>query len=170
MTENVPDQVVDTPNPELRPQDSVVSFTTSQDSVYTYDEEGHTTRFKTATGEEQPTQDITVFADVRLRDAIALGPVALRYMRKRSASGVRIGVVETLPDGTDKAITDIAEVTDPDHLMVAVFRGDKVVKAKPASLMPRVGAYVYDSRRFEEEGAVETEGHVGHKVTGINYK
>jgi hypothetical protein len=33
---------------------------------------GHTTRFKTKTGVEQPKQDLTVFVDVSVKDARAI--------------------------------------------------------------------------------------------------
>jgi activator of 2-hydroxyglutaryl-CoA dehydratase len=40
----------------------VEKFRTAQGSIYTYDETDRTTRFKTATGEQHETQDVTVFA------------------------------------------------------------------------------------------------------------
>ena len=42
----------------------VKSFKTAKGSVYTYDKDRKTTRFKTATGEQEPRQDITVFVDL----------------------------------------------------------------------------------------------------------
>lgn len=40
------------------------SFETEKGSVYTYNQEGQTTRHKTATGEKLESQDITVFVDL----------------------------------------------------------------------------------------------------------
>ena len=159
--------VAELPNPELRPQDTVSSFTTSHGSIYTYDDEGHTTRFKTATGEEQPRQDLTVFVDVTPKDA---GAVAAAYLFRSSTKSTRIEVVETQPDDSTRIVTQIDDITDPSRLMLATFKGDIISRTKPASLMPRIGAYVYDSRRFEENGVTRTERHLGHKVTDIQRK
>ncbi len=160
-------QVEPNATPETRPQDSVSSFTTSHGSIYTYDDKGHTTRFKTKTGIEQPKQDITVFVDVGINDART---VAAAYLLRSSTEKTRIELVEQQPDGSTKVITDIQEVTNPDQLRVVTFRGERVVKSKPASLFPKLGTYVFDSRRFEENGVTKTERHLGHKVSSIEYK
>ena len=151
----------------IRPQDSVVSFTTSRGSVYTYDADGHTTRFKTKTGVEQPKQDLTVFVDVGVGDA---GTIAAAYLLRSATEKTKIEVVEQQPDGSTRVVDDIQEVTNPNQLQVATFRGERVIKSKPASLFPKVGSYAYDSRRFEEDGVTKTERHLGHKVSSIQYK
>ncbi len=165
-----------TPGPSLevhnsadsnRPQDTVVSFTTSRGSVYAYDEDGHTTRFKTVAGEEQPRQDLTVFVDVGVKEA---GTVAAAYLLRSSTDKTKIEVIERQPDDSVRVVSDIEEVTHPDQLQVATFRGGRVIKSKPASLFPRAGAYVFDTRRFEENGVLRTERHLGHKVSSIQYR
>lgn len=150
--------------PTPLPQDSVASFTTSKGSVYSYDEDGHTTRYKAATGIEQPKQDLTVFLDLGLRD---VGSVALSYLLKGSKNKRSIEVTELQPDGSARIVADVNEISNPDRLSVTTFRRGKILRSKPASLQPRLGAHVYDSRRFEENGAVRTERHLGHKVTSI---
>lgn len=167
MATSSQEQVTDLPNPELRPQDSIVSFTTSRGSVYTYDDEGHTTRFKTASDKEQPTQDLTVFVNVEPKD---VGTIAAAYLLRSSTEQTKIEVIEQQPDGEAKVITDIKEVALPDQLMVATFRGDRIVKRKPASIVPKIGMYVFDSRKFDENGTIKTERHLGHKVTAVRYK
>jgi hypothetical protein len=151
----------------VRPQDTIESFTTSHDSVYTYDTDGYTTRFKTKTGVEQPKQDITVFVEVGVKDA---GTIAAGYLLRSSTETTKIEVVEQQPDGSLKVVKNTQEITDPEQLQVVTFRGDRVIKSKPASLFPKIGLYVYDSRRFEEDGVTKTERHLGHKVSSILYK
>ena len=136
-------------------------------SVYIYDGQLHTTRLKTATGELQPTQDLAVFIDVRARD---VGTIAAALLFRGSSRKTKFEVVEELPDGSVKVVSDAQQISNPDRLQVAVFRGDKIVRSKPASLRPRLGAYVFDSRRYEHEGVVHTERHLGHKVSTIKYK
>lgn len=150
-----------------RPQDAIASFTTSRGSVYTYDEDGYTTRFKTKTGVEQPRQDITVFVDMGVKDGAR---AAAAYILRGYTEKTRIEVVEQQPDGSTRIVNDVQQITHPDSLLIATFRGDKVVKSKPVSLFPRVGAHVFDSRRFEQDGVIKTERHLGHKVSSITYK
>ena len=149
------------------PQETIASFTTSKGSVYTYDEYGHTTRFKTKTGTEQPMQGIAVFIEVGAKD---LRNIASAYLLRSSTETTRIDVVEQLPDGTLQAIYDIQQVTNPHALQVATFRGDRLVKSKPASLFPKEGLHVFDLRRYEENGITKTERHLGHKVIAITTK
>ncbi len=167
MTEHTQEQATGPSDSELRPQDSVVSFTTSRGSIYAYDEEGYTTRFKTASATEQPKQDLTVFVDVGPKD---MGTIAAAYLLRSSTEQTKVEVIEQQPDGEAKVISDIQEVTLSDQLMVATFRGDRIIKRKPASIMPKIGMYVFDSRRYEEGGVTKTERHLGHKVTAIRYK
>lgn len=148
----------------IRPQDTVESFTTSRGSIYTYDEEGHTTRFKTATGQEQPRQDLTVFIEFGPRD---IGALAAAYLLRGSTEATKIDVVEIQPDGRPKVVNDTAEVILPDSLRLVVFKDGEIARSRPASLFPKTGLYVFDSRRFEEGGVTRTERHLGHKVTGI---
>jgi len=165
MTEKSVD--LDQQTSEARPQNTVESFFTSNGSVYVYDEKGHTTRFKSATDELQPKQDITVFFDFGPRD---IGTAAVAYLSKSSVKSAQIFVAERQSDGDCKIINDIKDVSQPDQLVIATFRGEHMVRSKPASLIPRVGAYVYDSRQFEEDGRTRTERHLGHKVSEIRYK
>ncbi len=153
--------------PEARPQDSIASFITSKGSIYTYDEDGHTTRFKAKTGVEQPKQDITVFVDVGLRDART---IAAAYLLRSSTEKTRVAVVERQSDGSLLIVNDIQDVSDPTALQVVTFRGDRVVKSKPASILPQVGLRVFDSRRYLENGATKTERHLGHRVVSVQYK
>jgi hypothetical protein len=152
---------------EARPQDSIASFTTAKGSVYTYDEDGHTTRLKTKTDEEQPKQDITVFIDVDLGDAKT---IAAAYLLRSSTEKTRLEVVEQQADGSMRVVSDAQDITNPNALLVATFRGERFIKSKPASLFPQVGLYVFDSRHYEEDDTTKTERHLGHKVTSIQYK
>ena len=151
----------------MMPQDTIESFMTSKGSIYTYDDVGHTTRFKAATGEVQPEQGITVFVEAGVKDAPR---VAAAYLLRSSTNKTRIEVVEAQEDGAIKIIKDATEVVSPDRLLVATFRDDRVVKSRSASLLPIIGRYPFDSRTFEEGGEVRTERHIGHRVTSIQHK
>ncbi|MEO8863031.1 MAG: hypothetical protein ABI354_01780 [Candidatus Saccharimonadales bacterium] len=150
-----------------RPQDTIESFTTARGSIYTYDEDGHTTRFKTATSQEQPKQDLTVFVEVGPRD---VGTVAAAYLFRGINEATKIEVVEIQPDGQPRVVTDAAEVTLPGSLRVATFKGTRMVKNRPASLFPQPGLYTFDSRRFDEGGVTRTERHLGHKIISVKPK
>ncbi|MDQ5886059.1 MAG: hypothetical protein QG628_456 [Patescibacteria group bacterium] len=151
----------------VMPQDSVESFTTSKGSVYSYDNEGYTTRFKTVTGEVQPKQGITVFVEAGVKD---LPRVAAAYLLRSSTKQTRIEVVEMQEDGKVKIVKDVTEVSSPDQLVVATLRDGTVVKSRPASLFPVIGTYPFDSRTFEEDGLAKTERHIGHRITAIKHK
>lgn len=152
---------------EARPQDTVNSFVTSNGSIYVYDEKGYTTRFKSSTEEMQPRQDITVFFKFVIRD---LGSAATAYLTKSSVKSAKVFVGELQPNGDYRIINDVKEVNQPDQLIIATFKGDRIARSKPASLFPSIGSYVFDSRQFEDDGRIRTERHLGHKVTEIRYK
>lgn len=150
-----------------RPQDSIDSFVTSKGSVYTYDKEGHTARYKTAKSEQQPTQGIAVFVELGLRDA---KEVVAAYLTRSSNQRTRIFVVEHGANGQTRIITDATEIQDPSRLSLAIYQGDHIAKSRPVSLFPKIGSYVFDTRQYEQDGVQKTERHLGHKVTAINFK
>jgi hypothetical protein len=128
------------PNTEIRPatevEPRVTSFKTSKGSVYTYDEEGKTTRFKTATGEMDERDDITVFLplsaeqDQKILEALHFKSVDVE---------TKIHVVERQPDDSVKILRDISEVTDPNRVYLGLFKNRKMVGAPQVSLSPVVG-------------------------------
>lgn len=151
----------------FRPQDTVASFETAQGSVYTYDAEGRTTRFKTASGEQNDTQDITVFVDLTLEQE---QDVLESYRAKNLTQKTKVYVVERQEDGQPKIIRTIGDVQRPDELFLAIYRDSKMTQSKQASLFPEVGCNVFDTRRYVEDGVTMSERHLGNKVTKINYK
>lgn len=145
------------------PQSTVLSFKTSKGSIYTYHGD-HTTRHKTKTGIEQPEQDLTVFIDGGIKDIpIVIGA----YLLRSSVDRFRAVVVEGQPDGQFRAIHDARDVSAPDSLRIATLRDGCIVRSRPASLYPRIGAYPYESRRYKKDGRIRTERHLGHKVISI---
>lgn len=158
----------------IQPQSSeankqrIKSFKTSQGSVYTYDAEGKTTRFKTATNEQMNKQDITVFVDLSPeQEQIVLNA----YLPDgETHDRTKVYVLEKNPDGTPKVIRDVAEVTDPSKLYLAVIEDNtRYTLLKRASLTPKPNHSVFDSRQFEKDGGWFTERHLGNRVVDIEF-
>lgn len=150
-----------------RPQDIVASFETAQGSVYTYNETGQTTHYKTVTGEQMVPQDITVFAYLDIQqnqDFLAA------YRTNDQLQKTKVYVVERQPDDRPKIIRKIDEVQYPEGLHLAIFKDGVMDENVPATLFPRVGANVFDTRHFQQDGTWKTERHLGNKVTKINYR
>lgn len=150
---------------EPRPQDVVASFVTSRGSVYTYDENGQTTRFKAAANELQPTQDLTVFVDVERGDFLN---VAKGYLAFKAGRKSELQVIEQDEDDSMRVVERIDQVQEPERLILGLFSNGELIRSKPVSIFPKLGSHVYDSRVYEENGVKRTERHFGHKVIKIN--
>jgi hypothetical protein len=143
----------------------VKSFITSKDSVYTYDAEGRTSRFKKATNEQHEAQDVTVFLELtpeeenRILDA---------YRRERNPAGRgKIYVMEKLADGSPKRITKMSEITDPGRIYLTIYQNDQMVWAKPAEVKPRIGLSAFDTKQGVDEDGEYTERHLGNAIKEI---
>jgi hypothetical protein len=142
------------------------SFTTEKGSVYTYDDQGRTSRYKTEENKQYEKQDVTVFLNLNdeesrlILDAIHAENPDL----KRKAY-----VLEKLEGGKPKIIRKFSDVSDPRNLYLAIY--DKQGKnewIKKASLRPALGYTVFDTRHSESGDEGKTERHLGHKVIEIN--
>jgi hypothetical protein len=159
------------PSTETTPR-KVKSFKTAKGSEYTYDQDGKTTRFKTATDEKYERQDITVFAN--------LTPVEeqdfLRYVNEEDEElndelKVKVYAFERQQDDTPKILKDISEVKYPDRIYLGIAKNGKVIGTKQASLQPFIGASVFDTRQFKDaSGQTKTARHLGNKVVDIQYE
>jgi hypothetical protein len=149
----------------------VKSFKTSKGSIYTYGPDGRTMRFKTAAsarGEQAQytPQDITVFvhlnpeAEQRYLDA-------LHAHTDDPAKKKKVYVVEPLPDGSPRIVRHISDAIDPNNLYLAALQNGQVVGSTKASIEPEIGAHVFDTRHYEENGQWFTERHLGHPVVEI---
>ncbi|HVA10750.1 MAG TPA: hypothetical protein VNG32_01110 [Candidatus Dormibacteraeota bacterium] len=143
-----------------------VAFKTAQGSVYKYDDEGKTTRFKTATGEQKERQDITVFVPLTLEEEQDY----LEAYQGDFVSTQKIYVVERQPDDSARIVRDIGQVTNPDEIYLAITEDGQIVKNNKASVAPVVGANVFDTRQFRQDGQTFTERHLGNKVAEIAYQ
>lgn len=151
----------------------VTAFMTERGSIYTYDEQGHTTRHKAKTGEQFEPQDLTVFIHMD-PEAEELFTEMIRHNKDKTK---RVYVLERQSDDTPRKIRRLEDVRNPDELYLAVCRTDEVgniipggtlIKSRKATLQPQLGAYAYDTRHFRaENGDQMTERHLGHKVTAI---
>lgn len=143
----------------------VKSFKTERGSVYTYDSEGKTTRFQTATGEKHERQDITVFVD--------LNPVETQeYLAayRLENTGKKIYIIEQQQDGSGNVIRDVSKVKDKDKLLIGIVKDKKVLAKHKAVLEPTIGYLVFDYRHFTKDGETFSERHLGNKVVEINYE
>lgn len=144
----------------------IESFTTAKGSVYTYDSEGRTSRFKTATGEQYPPQDITVFADLDPDE----NQEFLRAIHQPSESdqGKRVYVIELDEHKTPKIIKSLDQVKNPDNLYLSIVRDGKPLMVKHASILPEEGATVFDTRLYKtNDGETRRERHLGNKVVDV---
>lgn len=157
-----------TTSPEADPR--VKSFKTEKGSVYTYDADGKTTRFKTATGEQNERQDLTIFANLTPEEEQQVRNV----IHLEGDHGQKVYIVERLADDNapPRVLRDLSEVTNPNALYLGVFRDGKTLMIKKASLKPTVGADVFDNRSVTDENGVQVarEIHLGNKVTEIEYE
>lgn len=150
-----------------QPQETVESFETAQGSVYEYDKTGHSSRFKTSTGEQMDPQDITVFVDLSLDQQ---QDVLSAYRTRDLTQKTKVYVVERQEDDSAKIIRNKEELKNPSDLYLAIFKDGVMAENMPASLFPKIGSNVFDTRHFKDGRQWMTERHLGNKVTKINYK
>lgn len=141
----------------------ISQFKTSKGSVYSYDAEGKTTRFKTVTGEQYERQDVTVF--------IKLDPQQEQdFLHAVQISGNgKVQVLERLKDDTPKVIQDIKEIEDKDAFYLGIIKDSQIIGLVPAIARPMGGYSVFDTRSFEKDGEQFTVRHLGNNVDGIKY-
>lgn len=149
------------------PPKKVRSFQTAQGSVYTYDNQGRTTRFKTSTGEQDHVQDITVFVELTPEQEQKFLE-AYRHTSPESRDK-KIYVLERQPDNTPRIVRKLEDVKDPSKLYLGIVQGGQVIGTKEATLIPTIGYQVFDTRHYQENGEWKTERHLGNKVTKIDY-
>jgi hypothetical protein len=149
------------------PHTLVTSFTTERGSVYTYDDEGHTSRFKHATGEQFEGKSITVFTKIAPEQEKDY--LAATYPEHDNDDSV--WVVERQEDNSGLTIATVEQVKHPDRLYLAIVRNGKIVNNVPATLMPTLGYDVFDTDVVKkDDGQLISYGHLGHKVASINYR
>ena len=155
---------------DLHPQDTVASFETDHGSVYTYDDTGRTSRYKTATGEQHEAQDVTVF--------VSLSPDETQQVLRAYRPGLptaernaKVYVIEQTDEITGTIIRTRDQIENPVSLFLASIVDGTVQLRSRASLFPQIGAHVFDTRHFQaDDGNSYTERHLGNKVSKINYK
>ncbi len=152
------------------------AFMTERGSIYTYDDQGRTTRHKTKTGEEYQAQDLTVFVDMQTQDKDAF----VYYLHHNDDPNVKVYVVERQPNDAAVKIRRPEDIKNPDALYLAACRTDpnvqsdhniqQLLKSRKVQLQPAVGMYAYDTRSYrDEQQKPMTERHLGHRVTEIKY-
>ena len=154
---------------ELQKKPQVVkSFKTRQGSVYTYDNEGKTTRFKTATGEQMERQDVTIFANLTPDEEQQILH-AYRHPLPEDKNS-KVYVLERQQNDSIKIIRDIKDVTDPNRIYLGILNKGEWALIKKASITPTIGAKVFETRHYQKDGQWFTERHLGNKVTEVEYK
>lgn len=143
-----------------------LTFKTEMMSVYTYDDQGRTSRFKTKTQEQCEKQDITVFLDLTEEEARLIND-AIRCENPELKK--KVYVAERMNNDESKIIRTFSEVNDPRNLYLAIYdKNGKRIGSKKATLKPTLGYTVFDTRHFKNGEQWETERHLGHKVVEIN--
>ena len=157
-----------TPHEGAETVKKVESFKTSRGSIYTYDDEGKTTRYKKATEKLQPKHDLTVFADLTEdeREQIELAIFSFGEPEEK------VYVLEGKPKKHLEIRRDISEVKDPDNLFLVILEGgERYTLFKKATLTPTIGYTVYETRSYyDDDGQYWTSRHMGNKVVEINYE
>ncbi len=146
----------------------VNSFKSAHGSVYTYDAEGKTIRYKTATKKQHKRQDITVFVDLTPQEEQEFLE-AYRHPAKQDKN-LKVYIFEKQQDDRLRIIRNIKEITDPNRIYLGIMRDGKVTTTKKAFLTPVVGYNVFDTRYFQENGKWYEERHLGNKITEIEYE
>ena len=147
----------------------VKSFKTAQGSVYTYDQDGKTTRFKTATGEQEEKQDLTVFVDLTPDEEQEFDRAYLHVREEDKDS--KVYVIERQKDSNvPRLVRDIKDIQDPEMIYLAIKKGDTYPLVKKATTTPTIGHNVFDTKHWEENGKALTGRHLGNKVTNIEFE
>jgi len=155
--------------PETREKPKTVkSFKTAQGSVYTYDNEGRTSRFKTVTGEQHEPQDITVFAQLSPDQEQAI--LRAYHQPGEQDKAKKVYVLERQLDDTPKIIRHTHEIKLEDRLYLGILNDNKLTFAVPATTQPTMGMNAFDMRTFKKDGARYTERHLGNKVVDVTYE
>src|SRR5260221_71246 len=134
---------------EARLNSKVKSFKTSRGSLYSYDDEGKTIRFKTKTGEQFKRQDLTIFVDLTLDEEQEV----LHSIQKphEQDNEIKAYCVERLENDQPKIVRDRGEIINVGRLYFGVLRKDGSWQLmKKASLVPSVGKTVFDTRHYTE--------------------
>lgn len=142
---------------------TVTSFETSKGSVYTYDKNGKTSRFKTIDQEWQEKMDVTVFVST---DDDNKTKIFDAYTRPNKFN---FYLVEVQND-KKVPIYGLDDIKNPENLRFCVFNipENKWAFVCKASLTPTIGAIVYE-QRDSIKGDRKFQYHLGHEVTKINY-
>ena len=143
------------------------SFETEKGSIYTYDDQGRTTRFKTVTGKQSVKKDITVFVDLNKEQESKI--LSAYHHFNQEDENKRIFVLERQMDDSAKIIRKREDVKYPEKLYLGIVENGVSIFNKKATLTPTIGYQVFDTRCYEKNGLWKTERHLGHKVTKINY-
>lgn len=162
--ESAPDnsQRIEEPASESKKDFPAKWFKTEKDSIYTYNNEGKTSRFKTVEGKQYEQQDVTMFVDLTPEETE-------EFLNDMNLENIGVYVVEELSNGEPHIIKDISEVQDPEKIYIASLNIDKKrwVRKKKASLKPIIGYTPFDTRTYEKNGKISSDVHLGHKIVEI---
>ena len=153
----------DKPVAPTQHQNNVVSFETSKGSVYTYGNDGKTTRFKTATGEQNAPQDLTVF--IQFRDSNQEQDFLKAYRQPE------LGFTVQVVDINGNIYRTNESIIGKDVRLAIIDNKDNIVESVGISQTPIIGYSVFDRRSFKDDnGENIAERHIGNQIVKINYK
>lgn len=143
----------------------VRSFETEMGSVYTYDSDGKTTRFKTVDKTQHDKKDLTVFIDLNTDESQKVSNAYINF-----DGNFKFCVLEIKDDNSLEIINKKEDIKNLDRLRFGILNVQKEKWAflKNASLTPTVGYTVFEVGE-SKKGKDLVSQHLGHKVTKINY-
>ncbi len=147
----------------------IASFKTARGSIYKYDGEGRTRRFKTSTGEQHGVQDLTVFLPLENEAEGDFIDALYAVNADDSKPKPKVYVMEREADDSVRIVRKTSDIKNPDRIYLGIVEDGRVKRANQVSLAPVVGYSVFDTRHYEEDGQWYTDRHLGNKVTGITY-
>lgn len=172
----IPKALLSRKGPARKPR----AFMTDHGSVYQYLPNGKTERFKTATGERHPEQDILIFIPpwrILEEEAKKIYPnlagidnetifheALLEFVHKKDKFS---GVI----DENGKELFSNAEIVKAKQAYLACFdmQNSKQDFKLPVGRYPAPGWFTYDSRFCEQDGKKIRKSHIGNKVTQVEY-
>jgi hypothetical protein len=145
----------------------IESFKTAKGSIYQVDEKGRTTRFKTATNEQDKQENLTVYVPI----SEGVEKDYLMALHTDIVDGyINVFVLQPKEDSQGyETVWDIDDVRDPSKVYLAIIKDGEMTRGNQASLKPEIGYNVYETSLINKGKRNIATRHLGSKVTEIHY-
>lgn len=155
---------------DYREKGSVTSFETSKGSVYKLDNEGRTSRFKTAEGKEYSSSGVTVYLPPQYHNLIGTltyhhDNATVRLLERRSDGSVhRIKDVQDILDRTNVRLVFMDKTNENEIIKVKTEQGMKPAMFE-VLFEPQLGFHPFEIGYDE---SYNKSYHYGNPITKIN--